>query len=158
MIPFLDLEMVNSPYKKELIDTITEVIDSGWYILGKRVENFEKEFAKYCGVKETIGTGNGLDALMLIIRAYKELGVFSEGDEILVPANTYIASILSITENRLKPILVEPNINTYNIDVNLLEEKITDKARAILVPLSASGPLGTASVFMVVSKPGIKLI
>ena len=133
MIPFLDLERVNSPYKKKLIDTITKVIDSGMYILGKRVENFEKEFAKYCGVKETIGTGNGLDALTLIIRAYKELGVFSEGGEILVPANTYIASILPITENRLKPILVEPNINTYNIDVNLLEEKITDKTRAILV-------------------------
>src|SRR3989339_1083127 len=132
MIPFLDLRAINAAHREEIMAAITRVFDSGQYILGKEVEQFEAEFTKYCGVKETIGTGNGLDALMLIIRAYKELGVFSECDEILVPANTYIASILSITENRLKPILVEPNINTYNLDSKLLEEKITKRTKGIL--------------------------
>lgn len=132
MIPFLNLKNINLSYRQELIDAVTDVIDSGWYILREKVRAFENEFSKYCGVKKTIGTGNGLDALILIIRAYKEMNVFHEGDEILVPANTYIASILPITENRLKPILVEPDINTYNIDVNQLEEKITDRTKAIL--------------------------
>lgn len=133
MIPFLDLKGLNVPYKQELIDAITDVIDSGWYIRGEKVRSFEREFSQYCGVSETIGVGNGLDALTLIIRAYKELGVFHEGDEILVPANTYIASILSITENHLKPVLIEPDIRTYNIDISRLEEKITEKTKAILV-------------------------
>ena len=132
MVPSLNFKDINIAYRQELIDAIAGVIDSGQYILGKKVEEFEKEFSKYCGVKETIGTGNGLDALTLIIRAYKEMGVFNEGDEILVPANTYIASILAITENRLKPVLVEPDINTYNFDVNRLEEKITDRTKGIL--------------------------
>lgn len=112
---------------------MASVVDSGHYILGEKVKSFEEEFSAYCGVKHAIGTGNGLDALTLIIRAYKEMQVFHEGDEILVPANTYIASILSITENRLKPVLVEPDINTYNMNVSLLEEKITSKTKAILV-------------------------
>jgi dTDP-4-amino-4,6-dideoxygalactose transaminase len=133
MIPFLNLKDMNAPYRQELIDAITEVVDSGHYILGSKVTAFEDEFSKYCSTKHAIGTGNGLDALTLIIRSYKEMGVFREQDEILVPANTYIASILSITENRLKPVLVEPEINTYNIDVNLLEKHITDKTKAILV-------------------------
>lgn len=132
MIPFLNFKDLNAPYRQELLDAIAGVIDSGHYILGEKVEQFESEFAKYCGVKSVIGTGNGLDALTLIIRAYKELGVFNEGDEILVTANTYIASILAITENRLKPILIEPDINTYNLDENLLEEKITERTKGIL--------------------------
>lgn len=132
MIPFLNLKALNVPYGQELINAITEVLDSGWYILGNKVKTFEKEFSEYCGVKETIGTGNCLDALTLIIRAYKELGVFREGDEILVPANTYIASILAISENRLNPVLIEPDINTYNLDVSRLEEKITSRTKAIL--------------------------
>lgn len=133
MIPFFNLKTINARHRQELIDAVTTVVDSGQYILGSRVAGFEGEFAKYCGVKHAIGVGNGLEALILIIRAYKELGAFSEGDEILVPANTYIATILAITENRLKPVLVEPDINTYNIDVNLLEESITKKTKAILV-------------------------
>ena len=133
MIPFLNLKDMNAPYRQELIDAITEVIDSGQYILGNKVALFENAFSTYCGTKHAIGTGNGLDALTLIIRAYKEMGVFQENDEILVAANTYIASILAITENRLKPILVEPDINTYNINVHLLEEHITDKTKALLV-------------------------
>lgn len=133
MIPFLELKKLNIPYRQELLNTIAEVVDSGWYILGEKVKLFEEEFAEYCGVKQAIGTGNCLDALTLIIRAYKEMGVFHEGDEILVPANTYIASILAVTENRLKPVLVEPDMRTYNLNPDLLEAKITDKTKGILV-------------------------
>ncbi|MFH1744854.1 MAG: DegT/DnrJ/EryC1/StrS family aminotransferase [bacterium] len=132
MIQFLNFKNINAPHRDEIINAIAEVIDSGHYILGEKTKEFEKEFSKYCGVKETIGTGNCLDALTLIIRAYMEMGVFRECDEVLVPANTYIATILAITRNNLQPVLVEPNINTYNIDENLLEEKINDKTRAIL--------------------------
>ena len=120
MIPFLNLKKINAQHKQELIDAIEGVIDSGSYILGKKVKSFEQKFSEYCGIKETIGTGNGLDSLTLIIRGYKEMEVFQEGDEIIVPANTYIASILAITENRLKPVLVEPDINTYKFDLKLL--------------------------------------
>ena len=132
MIPFLNFRDINAPHKEELMRAIEDVINSGRYILGEKVRKFEEKFAKYCGVKFCVGTGNCLDALTLIFRAYKELGIFKEGDEVLVPANTYIASILSITGNRLKPILVEPDISTYNIDDNRLEEKITKKTKAIL--------------------------
>ncbi|MBI2637203.1 MAG: DegT/DnrJ/EryC1/StrS family aminotransferase, partial [Parcubacteria group bacterium] len=132
MIPFMNLKDSNARHRDELIRALTSVVDSGRYILGERVASFEEEFAQYCGVSHAIGVGNGLDALTLIIRGYKELGVFKEGDEILVPANTYIATILAITENRLTPVLVEPDISTYNIDPNLLEGRITEKTRAIL--------------------------
>lgn len=133
MIPFFNLKNINTRYRQELIDAVTEVADSGQYILGSKVAAFENEFAKYCGVGHAIGVGNGLDALTLIIRAYKELGVFSEGDEIIVPNNTYIATILAITANRLKPVLIEPDIKTYNIDIDLLEKYITKRTKAILV-------------------------
>ena len=133
MIPFLDFKDLNAPHREELIEAIKAVIDSGHYILGSKVETFEHEFAKYCGVKEVIGTGNGLDAITLILRAYKDIDHWEDGDEILVPANTYIASILSVTENRLKPVLVEPDIHTFNIDPKLIEQNITKKTRAILV-------------------------
>lgn len=133
MIPFLDLKQINNQYKDELIIACKRVIESGWYILGEEVEKFEKEFADYCGTEFCIGVNSGLDALALIIRGYKELGVFKEGDEIIVPANTYIASILAITENRLKPVLVEPYLRTYLIDPEQIENKITDKTKAIMV-------------------------
>ncbi|MCK5026820.1 MAG: DegT/DnrJ/EryC1/StrS family aminotransferase [Candidatus Pacebacteria bacterium] len=133
MIPFLNFKDLNQPYKKEIIDEIKNFIDSGYYILGERVEKFEKEFASYCGAKYAIGVGNGLDALTLIFRAYKELGVMRVGDEVIVPANTYIASILSVTENNLIPVPVEPDINTYNINPDLLEENITEKTKAIMI-------------------------
>lgn len=132
MIPFLDLKAVNAQYRAELIQAAAEVIDSGWYIQGTQVKAFEKEFADYCGTKHCVGVANGLDALILILRAYKELGRLKEGDEVIVPANTYIASILAITENRLKPILVEPNEHTYNLDPNLVEKAITTNTKAIL--------------------------
>ena len=132
MIPFLDLKTINARYRNELVQAATNVIDSGWYIQGEQLQCFEKEFASYCGTKHCIGVANGLDALILIFRAYKELGRLKEGDEVIVPANTYIASILAITENRLKPILVEPDDRTYNLDPTLIEQAITPKTKVIL--------------------------
>jgi dTDP-4-amino-4,6-dideoxygalactose transaminase len=132
MIPFLNLKKINAQYRDELIEACMRVIDSGWYILGKEVEEFEKEFAEYCGVKYAIGVANGLDALTLILRAYKELGILSDGDEVIAPANTYIATILAISNNNLVPVLVEPDINTYLINPEKIEEKITSKTKAIM--------------------------
>ena len=132
MIPFLNFKDLNVPYRKELLDAIANVVESGQYILGPKVIEFEKEFAKYCGVKYAIGTGSCLDALTLILRGYMEMGVMKVGDEVLVPANTYIASMLAISANGLEPVLVEPNIVSYNIDENLLERHITKRTKAIL--------------------------
>ncbi|WP_151946997.1 DegT/DnrJ/EryC1/StrS family aminotransferase [Aliarcobacter butzleri] len=132
MIPFLDLKGLNAQYRAELIEVCTRVIDSGWYIQGNECKEFEVEFAKYCGTKYAIGVANGLDALILILRAYKELGFMTNGDEIIVPSNTYIASILAISQNNLVPVLVEPDINTYLLDPSKIEEKITLKTKAIL--------------------------
>lgn len=133
MIKFFDLHRINKQFSEELKRVAAEVIDSGWYLLGERVKQFEKELAYYNGVKNAIGVANGLDALRLILKAYVEMGVMKEGDEIIVPANTYIASILAITDNRLKPVLVEPDINTYNLDISLVEQHITERTRAIMV-------------------------
>lgn len=132
MIPFLDLKAINAQYRQELINACTDVIDSGWYITGKYLEKFEQNFSKYCGVKHTIGVANGLDALILTLRAWKELGKLKEGDEVIVPANTYIASILAITENKLKAVLVEPDLNTYNLCPQNVQKAITEKTKAIL--------------------------
>lgn len=132
MIQFLDLKGINAQYRDELIEACTKVIDSGWYVQGNECQSFEKEFAKYCGSKYAIGVANGLEALTLILRSYKELGVMKDGDEVIVPSNTYIASILAISENNLVPVLVEPDINTYLIDPSKIEEKITSKTKAIL--------------------------
>lgn len=132
MIPFLDLKGLNAQYRAELIEACTKVVDSGWYIQGNECKEFDKEFAEYCGTKYAIGVANGLDALILILRAYKELGIMNDGDEVIVPSNTYIASILAISQNNLIPVLVEPDINTYLIDPSKIEEKITSKTKAIL--------------------------
>ena len=132
MIPFLDLKGLNAQYRAELIEACTRVIDSGWYIQGNECKEFDKEFAKYCGAKYAIGVANGLDALILILRAYKELGFMKDGDEVIVPSNTYIASILAISQNNLVPVLVEPDINTYLLNPSKIEEKITSKTKAIL--------------------------
>ena len=129
MIPFLDLKKINAQYAEELKIAVSRVIDSGWYILGDEVEAFEREFAEYCSVKHCIGVSNGLDALKLILKAYD----YGPGDEIIVPSNTYIASILAISEVGATPVLVEPNIETFNIDPNLIEKHITENTRAILV-------------------------
>lgn len=133
MIKFLDLQKINFQYAEEMKKAVEEIIDSGWYLLGERAKQFEYDLCKYIGVKNAIGVGNGLDALRLILKAYMEIGVMQEGDEVIVPANTYIATILAITDNRLKPILVEPDINTYNLDVSLIEQNITEKTKAIMV-------------------------
>lgn len=132
MIPFLDLKGINAQYRAELIEACTKVIDSGWYIQGNECKEFDAEFTQYCGTKYAIGVANGLDALILILRAYKELGIMKDGDEVIVPSNTYIASILAISQNNLVPVLVEPDINTYLLDPSKIEEKITSKTKAIL--------------------------
>lgn len=132
MIPFLDLKALNAQYRDELIEACVRVIDSGRYILGEEVKAFEEEFANYCGTKYCIGVGNGLDALTLILMAYKEIGFMKDGDEVIVPSNTYIATILAISRNNLVPILVEPDIKTYLIDPDKIEENITEKTRAIV--------------------------
>ncbi|HAS8154969.1 DegT/DnrJ/EryC1/StrS family aminotransferase [Vibrio vulnificus] len=132
MIPFLDLKSINQQYQNELKEACARVIDSGWYIMGNELTQFESEFAEYCGTKYAIGVANGLDALILALRAWKELGKLSEGDEVIVPANTYIASILAITENKLVPVLVEPDIETYNLTKDGIEAAITPKTKAVL--------------------------
>jgi len=131
-IPFLDLKKINSEMREEILEATIRVLDSGSYILGDEVASFEEEFAEYCGAAHCIGVGNGLDALTLIIRAYIELGKFNRGDEIIVPANTYIASVLSVTENDLKPILVDPDVNTFNICPNNIKAAITPNTKAIM--------------------------
>jgi dTDP-4-amino-4,6-dideoxygalactose transaminase len=130
--PFLNLQLINARHRQDLIKSAIRVIDSGWYIQGTELKAFEREFESYCGVEYCIGVANGLDALTLTFRAWKELGKLNEGDEIIVPANTYIASILAITENRLNPILVEPDEHTYNLCPAKIEAAITPNTRAIL--------------------------
>ena len=133
MIKFLDLQKINAQYATELKEATARVIDSGWYLLGNELNTFETNLAEYIGVKHAIGVANGLDALRLILKAYIEMGMMQEGDEVIVPANTYIASILAISDNRLKPVLVEPDINTYNLDISLIEKHITTRTKAIMV-------------------------
>jgi len=131
-IQFLDLKSINAGYRENLIEAATCVINSGCYIQGQEVKAFEQEFATYCGTKYCVGVGNGLDALALTLRAWKEIGKLKEGDEVIVPANTYIASILAITENKLVPVLVEPDPRTFNIDPSGIINAIGLKTRAIL--------------------------
>lgn len=132
-IPFLSLKDVTALHGDEINAAVTRVVNSGWYLQGKENERFESDYAKFIGTKYAIGCANGLDALIWIFRAYKELGVMQDGDEVIVPANTYIATILAITENNLKPILVEPKLNTLEIDDDKIEERITSKTKAICI-------------------------
>lgn len=131
-IKFLDLQKINQNHQEEIEEQLISVHRSGWYLLGKYTENFENNLAQYLGVKHAIGVANGLDALRLIIRAYKELGIFKNDDEIIVPANTYIASVLAITDNDLIPVFVEPNPQTHNLDIKKIEAAITSKTCAIM--------------------------
>lgn len=140
MLPFLDLKGINQQYKQELMQAFERVLDSGWYIMGKELSTFEQRFAQFCGTKHCIGVANGLDALILVMRAWKELGLLHEGDEVLVPSNTYIASVLAITENGLVPVFVEPDPSTFNITAMGIKEKITDKTKLIL-PVHLYGQL-----------------
>lgn len=151
MIEFLSLKSVNAQYQQELKDACARVIDSGWYIMGNELAQFETEFATYCGVKHAIGVANGLDALILVLRAWKELGKLKAGDEVIVQANTYIASVLAITENDLVPVLVEPNADTYNLDPALVRAAITSHTKAIL-PVHLYGQLSPMPELMAIAK------
>ena len=133
MIKFLDLQKVTCKYSSEIYEATKRVMDSGWYLQGQEVERFERDFASYIGTSHCVGVGNGLDALIWIYRAYIELGVMQPGDEVIVPANTFIASILAITENGLKPVFVEPRYDTLEIDDSRIEEVITDRTKSILI-------------------------
>lgn len=131
-ISFLDIKRCNQLYQEEINKALLRVAQSGWYILGEECRKFEQEFSEYCNSTHCIGVGNGLDAIRLIFMAYKELGLINDGDEVIVPANTYIASILAISDSGLTPVLVEPNLNTYNLDPSKIESKITPRTKAIL--------------------------
>lgn len=133
MIKFLDLQKVTAKYADEIHEAVNCVVDSGWYLQGKENERFESDYAHYIGTSHAIGCANGLDALIWILRGYIELGVMQPGDEIIVPANTYIATILAITENGLKPVLVEPDIHTLEIDDRLIESTITSRTKGIMI-------------------------
>ncbi|MGX7668379.1 DegT/DnrJ/EryC1/StrS family aminotransferase [Flavobacterium pedocola] len=147
MIPFLDIKAINKPYEKAFHEKMNSFLEKGWYILGDEVTDFEKEFAAYCGSNFCVGVGNGLDAITLTFKAYIEMGNLSEGDEIIVPANTYIASILGILHAGLVPVLVEPDTTTYNIDPKRIEEKITSKTKGMLI-VHLYGQLAAMEVIM----------
>lgn len=158
MIKFLDIESLNAQYKEEISKAVESVVNSGWYLLGEQTSKFEHEYAGFIGSQHCIGVANGLDALRIILRAYIELGVMKEGDEVIVPANTYIASVLAITDNRLKPVFVEPDIKTYNINPFLIEEKITDKTKAIMIVHLYGQNAMHPEIERVVKKYNLKLI
>ena len=154
MIKFLDLHKINEQHRAEIDTRIKQVLDSGWYLQGKQNELFCKNFAAFCGVKYAVGVANGLDALNLIIKAYE----FSDNDEIIVPANTYIASLLAISENGCTPILVEPDINTYNINAELIEEKITPQTKAIMVVHLYGQAVQMDKIWALAKKYNLKII
>jgi len=133
MIKFLDLQKINLAFQEEIEQRLLATFRNGWYLLGNEVKRFEENFNDYNRTKHSIGVANGLDALRLIYRAYIELGIMQKGDEVLVPANTYIASLLALSDNGLVPVLVEPDMDTYNIDISKIEEKITSKTKSILI-------------------------
>jgi len=155
---YLDLKKVNDSYEPEISLAIQRVLAAGWYLLGEEVSSFESEFATFCGVKHAVGVANGLDALTLIFNAYLELGEMQEGDEVLVPANTYIASILSITRNKLKPVLVEPDFQTFNMNPGQMEAAITSKTKAVL-PVHLYGQCAEMKAIKDISlKYGLKVV
>lgn len=154
MIKFLDLEKVNNRFRSEIDNRIKTILDKGWYLQGEENEKFSHNFANYCGTKYALGVANGLDAINLIIRAYG----FGIGDEIIVPSNTYIATILAVSENGCTPVLVEPDINTYNINPNLIEEKITQKTKAIIVVHLYGQAVQMEKVWQLAKKYNLKVI
>ena len=158
MIKFLDLKAINDSFEPQLTNSIKRVLASGWYLLGEEVKSFEQEYASYIGTSHCIGVANGLDALRLILKAYIEMGAMKEGDEIIVPANTYIASMLAITDNRLIPVLVEPDIKTYNINPYKIEEKITRRTKAIMIVHLYGQNAMSPEIQHLVEKHNLKLI
>lgn len=157
MIPFLDLKSINAQYRDELIEACTRVIDSGWYITGNELTKFEKNFSDYCGTKHAIGVANGLEALILTLRAWRELGKLKAGDEVIVPSNTYIASILAISANDLVPVLVEPDLTTYNLCPTKTKAAINDKSKAIL-PVHLYGQLADMPALMDIAEQNNLLV
>ena len=157
-IPFLSLHDVTAKYRDEIHEAVLRVVDSGWYLQGKENEQFEKHYAEYIGSKHCIGCANGLDALIWIFRAYIELGVMQPGDEVIVPANTYIATILATTENGLVPVLVEPRKDTLQIDDSLIEERITERTKAICIVHLYGRLACTQHILDLCEKYGLKLI
>lgn len=158
MIKFLNLQQVTVKYADEIHEAVSRVVNSGWYLQGQENANFEKHYSEYIGTKYTVGVANGLDALIWILRGYIELGVMKPGDEVIVPANTYIATILAITENGLKPVLVEPDINTYEIDDSLIEEAITPKTKAIMIVHLYGNCAYTEKIGKLCAKYNLKLL
>ncbi|MDO4694445.1 MAG: DegT/DnrJ/EryC1/StrS family aminotransferase [Eikenella sp.] len=150
-VKFLDLQKINAGYQADLKAACARVIDSGWYLLGQELENFEHQFARYCGTRYALGVANGLDALTLVLHAWKELGYLKDGDEVIVPANTYIASILAISANQLVPVLVEPDPHTYNIDPDRIEAALTNRTKAVL-PVHLYGQLADMPPVMQIAK------
>lgn len=157
MIKFLDLKKINQPYEKAFQEKLNNIMNSGWYILGEEIKAFENNFATYCGTKYCIGVGNGLDALVLIFKAYIQLGKIQKGDEVIIPANTYIASILAVLQADLVPVLVEPNLETFNLDPKEIEKAITPKTRAIL-PVHLYGQLSAMSEINSIAKKNNLLV
>lgn len=158
MIPFLSLKDVTAMHSREINDAVTRVINSGWYLQGEENVRFEENYSRFIGTKYTIGCANGLDALILIFRAYVELGVMRPGDEVIVPANTYIATILAISENGLIPILCEPKPNTLEIDDDLIEGLITSKTRAIAIVHLYGRNAYTDKIGQICKRYGLRLI
>lgn len=158
MIKYLDLKAINAQYDQEIHEAIRQVVDSGWYLKGEATKCFEQNYAEYIGTKYCIGCGNGLDALTLILRAYIEKGVMQLGDEIIVPANTFIASILSISECGLTPVLVEPSIDTFQIDDSLIEEAITERTKALMIVHLYGRCAYTEKIGTICKKYNLKLI
>ena len=158
MIKFLDIQKITHKNSKEIHDEVSRIIDSGWYLLGDENKRFEKNYSDFIGTKHSINVANGLDALRLIIKAYVEMGVFETGDEIIVPANTYIASILAITDNRLKPILVEPDILSYQIDDSKIEQHISPRTKGIMIVHLYGQCAFTEKIGEICKKYNLKLI
>ena len=158
MIKFLDLQKINLAHQQEIEDALIRTFRSGWYLLGNEVSNFENELAKYISTPNAIGVANGLDALRLIFKAYIEMGLMSPGDEVIVPANTYIASLLAISDNGLVPVLVEPDNRTLNIDFSEIEKKITDKTKAILIVHLYGRVCWSNHLEQLATKYGLKII
>ena len=157
-MPFLSLQDITAKYSEEIHKAVSRVVDSGWYLQGDENSLFESHYAEYIGTKHCIGVANGLDALILILRAYMELGILQKGDEVIVPANTYIASILAITENNLVPVLVEPRFDTLEIDDELIESKITERTKAIMIVHLYGRCAYTEKIGMLCKKYNLKLI
>ena len=158
MIPFLSLKDITAKYADEIHEAVNRVVDGGWYLQGQENERFEQHYAEYIGTKYCVGCGNGLDALIWIYRAYIELGIMRPGDEVIVPANTYIASVLAITENGLKAVLVEPNPDTLELDDSKIEEAISSRTRSILLVHLYGRCAYTEKIGAICKKYGLRLV